>query len=247
MHPLFIPYQPILQALAPHPVYAVGGAVRAVILGLPLQGVEVDLCTPAMPDAILAAARKANLPTDTQGLRWGSIKVAGTDVTSFRADSYPPGSRHPAVVFGVPLEVDAARRDFTCNAVYLAPDGHRLDPYGGTEDLHQGRIVWLGNPVQKLAEDPLRWWRWLRFSAQHGMAGLERPTWAAPGGHETAVDLPKVLTIAAAGQGAISAARKAQELAKLKALPHANAVCIWLDKTLAAHTNLAQKLAIDFV
>ena len=244
MHTLFNPYLPIVQALAPHPVFAVGGAVRAVILGLPLEGVEVDLCTPATPDEILAAAHRAGLGVDTQGLPWGSLKVVGTDVTSFRAEAYTPGSRHPAVRFGVDIATDAARRDFTCNAVYLAPDGTVTDPFGGAEDLHMGRIVWVGNPTQKLAEDPLRWWRWLRFSAQHGIAGLEHPTWAAPGGQESAIDIPALLSVAAAGQGVISATRISKELAKLNQLPHANAVCRWLDKTLAGHPDLPQNLAI---
>jgi len=242
MHPLFAPAKAVLQALAPHPLYAVGGAVRRVVLGQDLAGVELDLCTPLLPEETLRLAQNAGLTVQTQGAKWGCITLNGIETTSFRAEVYVQGSRHPKVQFGVGLERDAMRRDFTCNAVYLAPDGTLIDPYNGAAHLKQGHVVWVEDPLRKLAEDPIRWWRWLRFCSTYGTSSVLAPSWAEQGGTEHAIDLIELAKVALAYKTSVSSQRWQAEAIGIAHGKHADAVRTSLRQGLASLGPEGQEL-----
>ncbi len=234
-------FQPIKGLLAAHTLYAVGGAVRAHISKQ--QATEADFATPSLPAEILASATALGLPTHTRGLPFGSVQVAGCDITTFRTETYAASSRYPTVNFTPDLLADAARRDFTCNAVYLAPNGALTDPYGGATHWQEGQVIWLGDPAIKLAEDPLRWWRWLRFAATVGPASLLHPQAVlVPRGPSHRYDFTQLAAWAAAGQGTVSAALRAREAEKFKAQIHAAEIRSVVAELLANRPELAQKL-----
>lgn len=144
--------------------YPVGGCVRDLVLGRTPE--DWDVTTSARPQQVMALFDAR--PT---GLRHGTVTVLldGTalEVTTFRAEGAYSDGRHPdAVSFGVSLEDDLARRDFTINAMALAPDGAVIDPFGGLEHLREGRIVCVGEPERRFGEDALRMLRAVRFAAQ---------------------------------------------------------------------------------
>ncbi|MDE2898010.1 MAG: HD domain-containing protein, partial [Chloroflexota bacterium] len=115
--------------------------------------------------------------------RFGTIgavfETGPVEITTFRSDSYRPGSRKPDVQFGDSLEADLSRRDFTINA--MAQDvlsGRIIDPHGGLADLVAGRIRAVGTADDRFREDPLRVLRCVRFAAQLGF-DIEAGTLAA--------------------------------------------------------------------
>jgi poly(A) polymerase len=116
-------------------------------------------------------------PTDQtrpDGAAPDGVKDGGAEqveITTFRTEAYPDGTRKPVVTFGTSLEEDLARRDFTMNA--MAQDlrtGEVFDPYGGERDLRQQTIRAVGDPAARFDEDPLRMLRAVRFAAQLGFA-----------------------------------------------------------------------------
>ena len=158
--------------------YPVGGCVRDLLLGR--QPGDVDACTAALPEEIMALFGDRAIPT---GLRHGTITVLTEDgpveITTFRSESGYADGRHPdAVRFGIGLEEDLSRRDFTINAMALAEDGTVIDLFGGRADLAAGVIRCVGDPDRRFAEDALRMLRAVRFSAQLGFE-LEPDTAAA--------------------------------------------------------------------
>jgi len=149
--------------------WLVGGAVRDLALAKPPK--DVDLATDATPDEVQAWFEH----TVAVGKAFGTIIVvqAGVEaqVTTFRSERGHADARRPdEVVFGTRLEDDAARRDFTCNALYLDPlDGAVLDPTGGLRDLEQRLLRTVGAPRERFAEDGLRLVRMARLAAAHGL------------------------------------------------------------------------------
>lgn len=157
--------------------YPVGGCVRDLLLGR-APG-DVDLCTAARPERVLALFPGA-VPT---GLKHGTVTVPTPDgpveITTFRREGGYADGRHPdAVTFDAGLDEDLARRDFTVNAMALAPDGAVIDRFGGREDLARGLIRCVGEPDLRFAEDALRMLRGVRLCAQLGFT-LEAETAAA--------------------------------------------------------------------
>jgi poly(A) polymerase len=123
------------------------------------------------------------------GERFGTIgAIFGDDnveITTYRSESYTPGSRKPQVAFGTSLEGDLARRDFTINAMarpaLAGPEGMEgdlVDPFGGRADLAAHVVRAVGDPDERFAEDPLRLLRAVRFAAQFDFT-IEPATWAA--------------------------------------------------------------------
>jgi poly(A) polymerase len=153
---------------AGHRVWFVGGCVRNLLMGQPLG--DIDLTTDAPPDQVTAAATAAGLRVVPTGIDHGTVTLIADgqpfEVTTLRRDVATDG-RHATVAFADRIEDDAARRDFTMNALYLAPDGTLSDPIGGLPDL-QARIVrFIGDPDARIAEDYLRILRFFRFHAQY--------------------------------------------------------------------------------
>ncbi len=157
-------------------LYVVGGWVRDLLMGT--EPGEFDLATNLSPDEIRRALEGLGAIHDI-GEKFGTLVLSGDEgeleITTFRSDEYRPGSRHPQVSPVSTIEEDLARRDFTVNAVALslAPErGCLVDPFGGLEDVRRKVIRTPGRPEVRMAEDPLRMMRAVRFSAQLGF-GIE--------------------------------------------------------------------------
>jgi poly(A) polymerase len=148
----------------------VGGAVRDTLLGLAAG--DLDLATPLPPDTVVARLKHAGIKTVPTGIAHGTVTAVLSDgtpveVTTLRRDVETDG-RHATVAFTEDWAADAARRDFTLNALYLDRTGAIWDPIGGIEDCLAGRIRFVGAPVQRIDEDVLRILRFYRFQARYG-------------------------------------------------------------------------------
>jgi poly(A) polymerase len=153
---------------------AVGGAVRNAILDVPVT--DVDIATPAKPDAIIQACEAAGMQCVPTGLEHGTVTVISGgipfEVTTLREDVETFG-RHANVAFTDDWAADARRRDFTINALYCTADGTVIDPLGGLADLQQRRVRFIGDAAQRIREDYLRILRFFRFHAEYGRGALD--------------------------------------------------------------------------
>jgi tRNA nucleotidyltransferase (CCA-adding enzyme) len=162
---------------AGHEAWCVGGALRDHLLGH--SGTDYDLATSARPEEVQRLFRR----TAPVGARHGTIGVIDRrrvmhEVTTFRRDVTTDG-RHATVAYGVTLDDDLARRDFTINALAYHPIRREWrDPFGGARDLERGVIRAVGDPAERFREDYLRILRALRFAARFGFT-IEPATWAA--------------------------------------------------------------------
>lgn len=147
----------------------VGGCVRDAWLGREVA--DIDLATPAPPDAVVAALRAAGLKSAPTGLAHGTVTAIarhrGFEVTTLRRDVATDG-RHASVAFTDDWRADAARRDFTINALSMTADGAVFDYFSGIADLAAGHVRFVGNPTTRIAEDFLRVLRFFRFQARYG-------------------------------------------------------------------------------
>jgi poly(A) polymerase len=162
----------VMQALG-HARF-VGGAVRNAVLGVPV--VDIDIAVPVPPEEtveLLAAADIKAIPT---GFDHGTVTAIKNgklfEVTSLRRDVATDG-RHAVVAYTTEWDEDAARRDFTINALYAAADGEIFDYTGGLEDLIAGRVRFVGDPRARIAEDYLRILRLFRFHAWYGRGEMD--------------------------------------------------------------------------
>lgn len=157
--------------------WCVGGAVRDALLGH-MHG-DWDLATAATPAQVRALFPR----TVPHGIEYGTVGVLDRngvmhEVTTFRRDVRHDG-RHAVVEFGVSLDEDLARRDFTINAIAYSPaTGEVRDPFGGQEDLRRGVIRAVGAAAARMTEDRLRALRALRFAGRFGFE-IEPATWTA--------------------------------------------------------------------
>lgn len=198
----------------------VGGAVRDDLLELPVS--DVDLATRLEPPQVVERLEKARIKAVPTGIDHGTITAVSDghpyEVTSLRRDVSTDG-RRATVAFTSEWEEDAARRDFTINA--LSADvrtGEVFDYFGGLDDLQARRVRFIGDPLKRIAEDHLRILRYFRFHARFG-SGAPDPA-ALDACTERANDLM-----------ALSRERIADELLKLLALPDpAGTVRIMLDR-----------------
>jgi poly(A) polymerase len=150
---------------------AVGGVVRDTILERLRDSTDIDLATELLPIEVIERAKAAGIASYPTGIDHGTVtlKLGDTlaEVTTLRQDIETDG-RHAVVAFGTDWRADASRRDFTLNALYCAADGTLYDPLNGIEDALNGRVCFIGNATQRIAEDGLRVYRFFRFSASHG-------------------------------------------------------------------------------
>ncbi|UFN50905.1 CCA tRNA nucleotidyltransferase [Roseomonas sp. OT10] len=148
---------------------AVGGCVRDALAGRPIA--DVDIGVPLPPDAVAPLLRAAGLRVFDTGLAHGTLTAVldrePVEVTSLRRDVATDG-RHAVVEWTTDWREDAARRDFTINAMSLDADGGLWDWFGGRADLAAGRVRFVGEPEVRLAEDYLRALRFFRFQARYG-------------------------------------------------------------------------------
>lgn len=155
---------PVLQGLtnAGYQAYVVGGAVRNAVLGLSVA--DIDLATDATPEQVISVADAMGWRVIPTGIAHGTVTVAGLEVTTFRRDVETDG-RHATVAFSSDIHLDAARRDFTMNALYADAAGLVIDPLGGMDDLLARRLRFVGDAAARVREDYLRILRYFRFHA----------------------------------------------------------------------------------
>jgi poly(A) polymerase len=158
---------PVLQALPEARV--AGGAVRDTLAGRPIA--DIDLATPRRPDEVIAALTAAHIRAVPTGIEHGTVTAVsgghGFEVTTLRRDVQTDG-RHAVVDFTDDWRADAARRDFTMNALSMTRDGAVFDYFGGIGDLRAGVVRFVGDPATRIAEDYLRILRFFRFHARYG-------------------------------------------------------------------------------
>jgi poly(A) polymerase len=154
----------------------VGGCVRDTLLGLEVN--DVDLATRLTPENVIARLGKAGIKAVPTGLAHGTITAviggAPVEVTTLRRDVATDG-RRATIAYTEDWREDAARRDFTINALLADPkSGEIFDFFGGQDDLAAGRVRFIGEPLSRIAEDHLRILRFFRFHARFG-AGAPDP------------------------------------------------------------------------
>jgi len=158
----------------------VGGAVRNWLLGL--DPGDVDIATTAEPGVVAARCREAGFKVVPTGIAHGTVTVVvegtGFEVTTLREDVATDG-RHAVVRFGRDWRSDAARRDFTFNAMSLTAEGALFDPFGGRADLARGIVRFIGEAFARVREDRLRILRLFRFHATYGAGALDGEARAA--------------------------------------------------------------------
>lgn len=157
----------VFDALDGHGAWFVGGCVRNGLLGLAVA--DIDICTELLPERVVDLAEAAGLKTIPTGLSHGTVTVVSGgvphEITTLRRDVETDG-RHASVAFTSELAEDAARRDFSMNALYATRDGEVLDPNGeGLSDLAARRVRFIGDANARIAEDYLRILRFFRFHA----------------------------------------------------------------------------------
>lgn len=186
----------------------VGGAVRDSLLGLAVS--DVDLATPLLPDQVTKQLERAGIKAVPTGIQHGTItavaKGQSVEITTLRRDVSTDG-RRATVAFSTDWEEDAARRDFTINALYADPEsGEIFDYFDGLADLEARKVRFIGDASARIAEDHLRILRFFRFHARFGSGEPDATALAA-------------CAASANSLMALSRERIADEVMKLLALP----------------------------
>ena len=161
-------------------VRVVGGAVRDTLAKR--NFVDIDLASPSPPETVIERLTAAGVKVVPTGLTHGTVTavLAGrsVEITTLRRDVETDG-RHAVVAFSDDWREDAARRDFTINALSMTRDGAVFDYFGGLSDLRAGRVRFVGDPAMRIAEDYLRVLRFFRFYARYGGTEPDEVTLAA--------------------------------------------------------------------
>ncbi|MEY4671642.1 MAG: hypothetical protein RLZZ415_1521 [Pseudomonadota bacterium] len=160
----------LVAALGAGKARYVGGAVRDTLLGIPVK--DVDIATPLEPQAVMQRLKDAGIQVVPTGIEHGTVTAVlpggPVEITTLRHDVSTDG-RRATVAFASDWQDDAARRDFTINALYADPaSGEIFDWFGGLEDLAERRVRFIGDPHQRIREDHLRILRYFRFQARFG-------------------------------------------------------------------------------
>ncbi len=218
----------------------VGGAVRDTLLGADVQ--DVDCATTHLPAAVIDLCKKAGIRTVPTGIDHGTVTAVFEDgpveITTLRKDVATDG-RRATIAFARRWQDDAARRDFTINALYAHPETFEISDYfGGLDDLKARKVRFIGEAQQRIAEDHLRILRYYRFQARFG-AALD------PVAEEACAKMAETLK-------GLSRERIADELLKLLSLPdphatvarmHARDVLgVILPETCASHIALLERV-----
>lgn len=157
--------------------YLVGGCVRDLIIGKTPK--DWDLTTNAHPEQIQSLFGKdetfCNNDFGTVGVKCEDASdptLEVIEVTPYRTESgYSDARRPDEVTFGVSLEEDLKRRDFTVNAIaYRITEDSIVDLFDGTGDIKKKRLKTVGNPDERFGEDALRMMRAVRLAAQLNFA-----------------------------------------------------------------------------
>lgn len=197
----------LVAALGEGNIRWVGGAVRDTLLGADVH--DIDAATPLTPQEVIAACTKAGIRTAPTGIEHGTITAISQDgnieITTLRKDVETDG-RRATIEYAEDWQDDAARRDFTINALYADPRTLEIfDYFGGVDDLQVGRVRFIGDARQRIREDYLRLLRYFRFQARFG---------SQPDG-----EAEEACTELAEGLRGLSRERVGWELQNLLALP----------------------------
>lgn len=160
----------LVAALGADSVRWVGGAVRDTLLGLPVK--DIDAATTLYPQEVMARLTDAGIKAVPTGIEHGTITAVvdgqPVEITTLRKDVATDG-RRAVVAFAKHWKEDAARRDFTINALYAHPETLEISDYfGGLADLAARRVRFIGDARQRIREDHLRILRYYRFQARFG-------------------------------------------------------------------------------
>ena len=202
----------------------VGGCVRDALAGRTIA--DIDLAIDAAPERVMELIRAAGHKAVPTGIAHGTVTAVidgkPFEITTLRRDVDTDG-RHATVAYTDDWTVDAARRDFTINALSLTPDGVLHDPFGGRADLEAGRVRFVGRAHDRIIEDYLRLLRYFRFHAHLGQGPPDRDALAA-------------CRALAPGLGRLSAERIGGEMRKLLGAPDpAPSVALMRDAGVLAH------------
>ena len=153
----------------------VGGAVRDTLLGLPVS--DIDIATALLPQEVIHRLEASGVKAIPTGIAHGTVTAAvdgkNYEITTLRRDVATDG-RRATVAFATDWQEDAARRDFTINALYADPkSGKIFDYFHGLSDLEVRRLRFIGDANQRIAEDFLRILRYFRFLARYGSGQLD--------------------------------------------------------------------------
>lgn len=158
----------------------VGGCVRDALIGRSVS--DVDVATHEPPERVLNLLARAGIKAIPTGIKHGTVTaVIGTrhfEITTLRRDLETYG-RHAKVEYTNDWQADAARRDFTMNALFCDANGAIYDPFGGLADLRARRVRFVGDPEARIREDVLRLLRFFRFHAHYGSAPADPSALAA--------------------------------------------------------------------
>lgn len=171
----------------------VGGCVRDALAHRPVK--DIDIATPDRPERVMQLLRDAGLKAVPTGIDHGTVTAVVNgkpfEVTTLRVDVETDG-RHAKVAFTNDWVADAARRDFTFNALSASPEGDVYDYHDGIPDLAHGRVRFVGRAEDRVQEDYLRILRYFRFHAYYGRPPADKAALAACRKHAD-----KVATLAA--------------------------------------------------
>lgn len=176
---------------AGHQALFVGGCVRNALLDVAVP--DIDIATDAQPEIVSKLAENAGFRVIATGIEHGTVTVIARgvahEVTTFRRDVETDG-RRAVVAFSTDVAEDAARRDFTMNALYARADGTVLDPLGGLPDLLARHVRFVGDAEARIREDYLRILRFFRFYAVYGdpMGGIDAEGLAACATHADGIE-----------------------------------------------------------
>jgi len=164
----------LIAALGPDHLRFVGGCVRDSLLDRDVF--DIDAATDLAPDAVMQALKAAGIKVVPTGIEHGTVTaVVGKrhfEITTLRHDVETHG-RRADVAFHSDWEADAARRDFTMNALYLDAGGNLYDYFDGRADLDAGLVRFIGDAGARIREDGLRIMRFFRFHARYGIGDVD--------------------------------------------------------------------------
>ena len=176
-HPHFLR---LSEVLAPAELRLVGGCVRDAVLGL--TSADMDMATPLRPEQVMGVLTHNHIVAKPTGIDFGTVTAIldgkPYEITTLRRDMECDG-RHVRVTYSEDWKEDAARRDFTLNAMSLDKAGNITDYYGGQKDALDGIIRFVGNAEERIREDYLRVLRYFRFYGRYGKVLPDAQTLAA--------------------------------------------------------------------
>ena len=191
----------------------VGGCVRDFLIGKNIR--DVDIATQMNIDSIVDILLANKYVVNTSGKAFGSVKTMCEgmeyNITILRSESYD-GSRYPNITPTKAWKTDATRRDFTINAIYCNADGVIYDYYNGLADLNSGIVRFIGNPIARIEEDPIRVLRYFRMLGLVGTKNISQETFQAC--VSTDIEILKK----------VSKAKIIEEMVKIVDTPHATQV-----------------------